>query len=137
MNLICLTFIFIIIKMGFSTQHSSKHDMTHPFLLNYFSRLPIFCLFLPSQIFSPYGRVDDVYLMRDEFRQSRGLFFYATYLCKAISIQQQNSLSGSIFSAFPFGLYSPLFIITYMLGGHGTIEAILSECDEIQYFFFI
>lgn len=23
-----------------------------------------------------------------------------------------------------------------MLGGHGTIEAILSECDEIQYYFF-
>lgn len=26
------------------------------------------------QIFSPYGRVEDVYLMRDELKQSRGLF---------------------------------------------------------------
>jgi hypothetical protein len=25
------------------------------------------------QIFSPYGRVDDVYIMRDEQKQSRGL----------------------------------------------------------------
>lgn len=27
----------------------------------------------PWQIFSPYGRVEDVYLMRDELKQSRGV----------------------------------------------------------------
>jgi RNA recognition motif-containing protein len=28
-----------------------------------------------EEIFSPYGRVDDVYIMRDEQKQSRGLYF--------------------------------------------------------------
>lgn len=30
--------------------------------------------FLLHQIFSKYGRVEDVYLMRDEKKQSRGMF---------------------------------------------------------------
>jgi len=30
--------------------------------------------FLLRQIFSKYGRVEDVYLMRDEKKQSRGIF---------------------------------------------------------------
>ncbi|GMP57136.1 hypothetical protein CsSME_00021348 [Camellia sinensis var. sinensis] len=29
-----------------------------------------------EEIFSPYGRVEDVYLMRDEMKQSRGLCFW-------------------------------------------------------------
>jgi hypothetical protein len=45
------------------------------------------------QIFSPYGRVDDVYIMRDEQKQSRGLngfpyFAFRTLL--QISNEPQN-----------------------------------------------
>jgi hypothetical protein len=45
------------------------------------------------QIFSPYGRVDDVYIMRDEQKQSRGLnrfpyFAFRTFL--QISNEPQN-----------------------------------------------
>jgi CUG-BP- and ETR3-like factor len=28
---------------------------------------------LPCQIFSPYGHVEDVYIARDELKQSRGM----------------------------------------------------------------
>lgn len=31
-------------------------------------------LYLLHQVFSKYGRVDDVYLMRDDKKQSRGMF---------------------------------------------------------------
>lgn len=43
-----------------------------PVLLNQWSLNDDNWLFL-CQIFSPYGRVEDVYLMRDEMKQSRGL----------------------------------------------------------------
>jgi RNA recognition motif-containing protein len=35
-----------------------------------------------EEIFSPYGRVDDVYIMRDEQKQSRGL-----YLCPFLAFR--------------------------------------------------
>lgn len=34
-----------------------------------------------SQIFSPYGVVEDVYLMRDEMKQSRGMLFKSVWSC--------------------------------------------------------
>lgn len=40
----------------------------------------------PWQIFSPYGRVEDVYLMRDELKQSRGVPSSPVILKNAIFI---------------------------------------------------
>lgn len=47
-----------------------------------------------EEIFSPYGRVDDVYLMRDEMKQSRGCGF-VKYSSRESAMAAINSLSGT------------------------------------------
>ncbi|XP_017222657.1 flowering time control protein FCA isoform X1 [Daucus carota subsp. sativus] len=47
-----------------------------------------------EEIFSPYGRVEDVYLMRDEMKQSRGCGF-VKYSSRESAMAAINSLSGS------------------------------------------
>ncbi|KAL2459741.1 abscisic acid binding [Forsythia ovata] len=46
-----------------------------------------------EEIFSPYGRVEDVYLMRDEMRQSRGCGF-VKYAHREMAQAAINSLNG-------------------------------------------
>lgn len=49
------------------------------FILHYTFFCRVFNHFLKFtylQIFSPYGCIEDVYIMRDESKQSRGLFIY-------------------------------------------------------------
>ncbi|KAH9683894.1 Flowering time control protein FCA [Citrus sinensis] len=46
-----------------------------------------------SQIFSPYGRVEDVYLMRDELKQSRGCGF-VKYSHRDMALAAINALNG-------------------------------------------
>ncbi|XP_009626380.2 flowering time control protein FCA isoform X2 [Nicotiana tomentosiformis] len=46
-----------------------------------------------EEIFSPYGRVEDVYLMRDDMKQSRGCGF-VKYSHKHMAMAAINSLSG-------------------------------------------
>lgn len=51
------------------------------------------CLILLNflvQIFSPYGRVDDVYLMRDEMKQSRGTAVPFLLVSGCVSVLQMN-----------------------------------------------
>jgi hypothetical protein len=42
------------------------------------------------QIFSPYGRVDDVYIMRDEQKQSRGLNGFPYFAFRTLFKFQMN-----------------------------------------------
>jgi CUG-BP- and ETR3-like factor len=46
-----------------------------------------------EEIFSPYGRVEDVYLMRDEMKQSRGCGF-VKYAQREMAMAAINSLNG-------------------------------------------
>ncbi|CAI9118905.1 OLC1v1020532C1 [Oldenlandia corymbosa var. corymbosa] len=46
-----------------------------------------------EEIFAPYGRVEDVYLMRDEMKQSRGCGF-VKYSCREMAMAAINALSG-------------------------------------------
>nr|GMD73975.1 flowering time control protein FCA isoform X3 [Ipomoea batatas]GMD79156.1 flowering time control protein FCA isoform X3 [Ipomoea batatas] len=46
-----------------------------------------------EEIFSPYGRVEDVYLMRDEMKQSRGCGF-VKYSNREMALAAINALSG-------------------------------------------
>ncbi|KAK4338966.1 hypothetical protein RND71_040428 [Anisodus tanguticus] len=47
-----------------------------------------------EEIFSPYGRVEDVYLMRDDMKQSRGCGF-VKYSQRDMAMAAINSLSGN------------------------------------------
>ncbi|MCD7457802.1 hypothetical protein HAX54_036197, partial [Datura stramonium] len=47
-----------------------------------------------EEIFSPYGRVEDVYLMRDDMKQSRGCGF-VKYSHRDMAMAAINSLSGN------------------------------------------
>ncbi|KAL6519756.1 hypothetical protein OROMI_032650 [Orobanche minor] len=47
-----------------------------------------------EEIFSPYGRVEDVYLMRDEMKQSRGCGF-VKYCQRSMAQAAINALSGT------------------------------------------
>ncbi|KAL0414847.1 UNVERIFIED_CONTAM: Flowering time control protein FCA [Sesamum radiatum] len=49
---------------------------------------------LSLQIFSPYGRVEDVYLMRDEMKQSRGCGF-VKYSQREMAQAAINALNGT------------------------------------------
>ncbi|XP_057843240.2 flowering time control protein FCA isoform X3 [Cryptomeria japonica] len=46
-----------------------------------------------EEIFAPYGRVDDVYIMRDEQKQSRGCAF-VKYPSREMATEAMNGLSG-------------------------------------------
>ncbi|KAH9304155.1 hypothetical protein KI387_008559, partial [Taxus chinensis] len=46
-----------------------------------------------EEIFAPYGRVDDVYIMRDEQKQSRGCAF-VKYPSREMAMAAMNGLSG-------------------------------------------
>uniref|UniRef100_A0A0D6QZ98 Flowering time control protein FCA n=1 Tax=Araucaria cunninghamii TaxID=56994 RepID=A0A0D6QZ98_ARACU len=46
-----------------------------------------------EELFAPYGRVDDVYIMRDEQKQSRGCAF-VKYPSKEMAMAAMNALSG-------------------------------------------
>ncbi|XP_065863849.1 flowering time control protein FCA [Euphorbia lathyris] len=47
-----------------------------------------------EEVFSPYGHVEDVYLMRDEMKQSRGCGF-VKYSHKEMALSAINSLNGT------------------------------------------
>lgn len=66
-NFLCLVFLSLSKVIKFQAQKLPCSTVFNCFL---------------CQIFSPYGQVEDVYLMRDELKQSRGMPLYSYLIFK-------------------------------------------------------
>lgn len=66
------------------------------------------------QIFSPYGIIEDIFIVRDDMKQSRGVYFVLLYLEIHLHAKCQFA---SLFSFFDFeGMKSfPFFVLIFFL----------------------
>lgn len=95
--LLCCHMNFSFLLLGFHVQWS-WYIVPTEIVLWEINRIKWFTLICAFQIFAPYGRVEDVYLMRDDMRQSRGIL----PSIRVWSILLYPLLSYRLFSNLPF-----------------------------------